>query len=109
MSFAFGETVTLGRRFLSGRDGDGNDVYARTDITVTGCGFNPGGSTEQVQGQDTVVTVPTLYMPTGTLVLATDTVTVRGQVYEVNGSPNDYSNPLTGWSPGVVVQLRRVD
>ena len=109
VTFPFGETVTLHRRVLSPKpDQDGNDVYIPTDIPIPGCAFDPGGSVESVQGQDMVTTKPTVYAPPGTVVLATDGVTVRGLPYEVDGAPSDYISPFTGWNPGVVVRLKAV-
>jgi hypothetical protein len=34
---------------------------------------------------------------------------VRGQVYLVDGDPAVWRNPYTGWQPGAVVTLGRVD
>jgi hypothetical protein len=49
-----------------------------------------------------------VYLPAGTVVGAIDAVQVAGQTYEVDGSPNDWQHPLTGWRPGVEVRLKRV-
>lgn len=102
-----GETVTLHSRTPSGQKDPYNKVlYTVVDTQVDGCAFDPGGSTESVQGQDLVVSQPTVYLPAGTVVGAVDAVTVRGVKYEVDGSPNSYVSPFTGWAPGVVVKLK---
>lgn len=107
MTFPFAQTVTLVKRVKSGTDGLGNDVFTTTTTDVPGA-FNPGTSAELVQGQDVVTTQPTVYLPAGTDVVATDAVQVAGEQFEVDGSPNVWTNPFTGWAPGVEVKLRRV-
>ena len=106
--FAFGETVTLHSRTVSVRDSLGNDTYTTVDTSINGCGFDPGGSLELVQGQDLVTTTPTLYAPTGTVANPLDQITVRGVLYDVDGGSNDWRSPLTGWTPGVVIKLKAV-
>lgn len=107
MTFPFGEPIALHTRAVTGRDSFGNDIYTDTVTTVQGA-FDPGGSTEAVQGQDLVITQPTVYLPAGTQVAAVDAVQVAGLMFEVDGSPNAPQNPFTGWQPGVVVKLRGV-
>jgi hypothetical protein len=107
VTFPFGQTVTLVKRVKSGTDAFGNDVFSTTSVDVLGA-FTPGGSSEQVQGQDVVITQPTVYLPAGTDVSAVDAIDVAGDRYEVDGSPNDWRNPFTGWRPGVEVKLKRV-
>lgn len=105
MDFPYGETVVLHTRSVTGQDALGNDTLTAVDVTVTGCGFDPGGSTENVQGQDLVTSQPTLYVPAETGVGVVDAVTVRGVRYEVDGQPASYTNPFTGWTPPLVVRL----
>lgn len=108
--FGFGETATFVTRTATSRDADGNDVYTDVPVDITGCGFDPGGSFETLQSGDQVTTTPTLYAPQGALVpAAVDRVIIRGETYEVDGTPRDYRNPFTGWHPGPVVQLKRVE
>lgn len=102
--------VVLSSRVKSGTDSYGNDVYTPTNSTVDGI-FAPGGSVEQLQGQDVVTDQPTVFLPTGTAVAAVDAVTVGGQRFEVDGTPNVWPpNPFTGWLPefSVQVKLKRV-
>ncbi len=109
MTFPFGEQVTLHRRELQpGADQYGNDVYTDADSVVTGCVFAPAGSTETLQGQNTVVDQPTLYVPTSVDVEAVDAITVRGVRYEVDGTPVRFTSPWTGWTPPTVVRLKGV-
>lgn len=110
MSFRFGQPVTFRHRADSGtRDGDGATVYTNVDTVIQNCGFDPGGSTEMVQGGDVVTTQPTVFLPPGAQVpVAIDAVIVNSFVFEVDGSPSTYTNPFTGWSPGTAVRLKQV-
>lgn len=107
MIYPFGDPVTLHSRTVTGQDTYGNDVL--TDVTSTTVGaFAPTGSTELIQGQDTVITQPSVYLPAGTDVTALDRVTIRGVTYDVDGTPQDWRHPVTGWQPGIVVRLQNV-
>lgn len=106
--FAFPETFTLIGEAVTGEDGDGNDVTTPTESTVLGA-FAPAGSTELVQGEDVVLTNPTLYLETGSPIpKATDRFRIRGEVYQVDGEPQFFHNPFTGDEPGPVVRLSKV-
>lgn len=108
MMFRFADTASLLTRTVTGTDADGNDVYGSAATVVAGCAFDPGLSNEIIGGRDMVTTQPTLYMPAGTVVGPVDRVTVRGDTYEVDGSPDEWTGPFTGWNAGVVVKLRQV-
>lgn len=73
-----------------------------------GCGLAPRGSSEVVQGRDTVITGVTLYAPAGTDLRATDQVRVGGVLYDVDGLPGVFASPFTGSSGPVVAELRVV-
>lgn len=108
MPYPYGDTITIHTK--SGTTQDpvyGNDVPTYTDSAVVG-GFAPAGSVEIQQGRETITTTPTLYLPAGTSVAALDRVTVRGVTYEVNGTPQDWRHPMTGWQAGIVVRLQNV-
>lgn len=110
MPVVFTVPVTLNKRVKSGTDSYGNDVFTSVPATVAGV-FAPGGSSEQVQGQDLLTTQPTVYLLTGTNVAAIDSVTVGGLDYEVDGDARSWpSNPFSGWQPdySVEVRLKRV-
>jgi len=99
--------VELVRRTKGPLDSLGNDTWTETTTETRGI-FAPGSSTEQVQGRDTITVTGTLYVAPGTDVRATDAVVVYGQRYEVDGEPTLWQSPLTGWTPGLEVKLRRV-
>lgn len=106
--FAYGETITLHSRAVTGQDSRGNDVYGEADTDVADCWFDPGTSGELLQGQDLVTTQPRVGVPAGTPVTAVDAVTVRGVRYDVAGTPDDWRSPYTGWNPGIVIDLKAV-
>jgi hypothetical protein len=108
IAFGNGITVTFHTRVPTGKDSHGITTYRDVDLAVPGCGFNPGGSAELVQGQDLIRTQPEVYAPPGTVVGPVDQVTVNGTRYDVDGSPNAYTNPFTGWQTPVVVKLKAV-
>lgn len=108
MTFAFPETFTILTRAVTGQDGDGNDVYGPVETTVKGA-FAPQGSTELIQGQETVLTHDTVYLETGTAVpKPTDQVRRGTTVYDIDGTPRTYQNPFTGFVPGPVLSLLKV-
>ncbi len=107
-TFPFPETFTIHSRGVTGTDADGNDVYGDTDTPTTGA-FAPQGSTELIQGQNTVLTHDTVYLEDGEPVPSpTDQITARGQRYDINGKPQVFHNPFTGDAPGAVVTLLKV-
>lgn len=103
MTFPLAEPVTLLANGAVTTDDYGDPVPAQTSVTVLGA-FNPGMSTED-DTQDTGRTQPEVYLPPGTDVSWIDAVQVRGATYQVDGVPDEWVNPFTGWNPGVVVRL----
>ena len=106
----FAEAFTILSRSVTGQDADGNDVYGTTETPVRGT-FAPEGSTELIQGQDTVIANPTVYLNDGEPVpAATDRIRRErtGEVFEIDGTPADYLNTYTGYNPGAVLRLERV-
>lgn len=112
--------VILVTRGAETRDSSGNYVTTNTYRQVRGV-LNPGGSSELIQGQDTVITQPSVYFPpgielgpfdaviTGGTFVDGTTPPVGGDLYEVDGSPNEYpQHPYTGRRVGVEVKLQRV-
>jgi hypothetical protein len=100
-------TVTLVRRIKGAPDALGNDTFTTSAGTARGV-FAPGASVEQIQGQDTVTSQPIVYLEATADVRAIDAVVIAGITYEVDGVPNVWTSPWTGWSPGIEVRLRTV-
>lgn len=130
MTLASANTVAaLVRRTASGRDEFGNHSTFTEAITTMPAIYAPGASVETADGGDTVVTQPTVYLPTGADVSAIDAVIphvivdgsgdpvldgdgrAQGDRYEVDGQPNAWPpNPFSGWQPpfSIEVHLKRV-
>ena len=109
MRLPYGETVLV-QTFESGaEDANGNEAASWSPGTpVAGCGFAPNGSSELADGR--VAQTPTLYPPKSVTIGPRDRVVRRGVTYEVDGQPEDWEHPMTGWDPGyLVVPLRVVD
>jgi hypothetical protein len=107
-TFQFGETVTVFRRVVSGRDQYGNDVYTDVSTTYPRIPVWQGGSTEDTQGQDMVTTSKTMLLPVGAGAAPIDHIMINGDDYEVIGEPEAPVSPWSGTAPGIVVQMRRV-
>lgn len=92
-------------------DPRGNEVESWSAATDLGIyAFNPGGTSEPfTPGHDRVVTEPTIYVPSGTVVGAHDKITARGKTYLVDGETLSYRNPYGSGMDGNVVQLKAVD
>lgn len=108
MRFSYGETVTLVRRVVSGRDVYGDDVYSETRTTLSRVPAYPTSSTEEDQGRATVSDSVTILLPPNTNIDAIDAVEVFGDKFEVTGQPQRFISPFTGENPGLLVVLRRV-
>lgn len=106
--FPYGDQVTVLTKGVTGHNTYGNDQFGTTATAVVLGAFAPAGSVELTQGQDLITTQPTVYLPAGTAITATDQVTVRGVTYDVDGIPEDWRHPLTGWQAGIVVRLQVV-
>lgn len=111
--YPFGETVyvlTAGTTTDPYSNETAEDWSAASEVAVEGVAVEPRPSQEPVQDARNAVTSGyTLYMPAGTSIDARSRVTVRGAVFEVLGEPAVWRSPFTGWEPGVVVQVGRVE
>lgn len=108
-ALAFGEPATILRAGPSTYDDYGNSVPGPdTETVVDGCGFGPGSTNEQYQGQDVLTIDANLYMPPGTDVVYTDRIRFRDVEYTIYGQPADFRSPLTGRRGPIVVSLRKV-
>lgn len=109
--FAFGETVTRQRAALVTDPYSGEtsalDWSAPDELEIPSVAFDPGGSFETTEpGRNPVDTSPKLYDPSYADIAASDRIVCRGKTYDVDGDPLVYRHPMTGWSPGQVVNLK---
>lgn len=106
---AFGETVTVIRRVLAGRDRYGNDRYTTSSTVVAGVSVRSAGSAENLAEQrDRVTTSLEVLLPPGTAITAYDRLRIRGLLYEVDGTPDPGPDPDTGVAAGVRVNAKRI-
>ena len=110
MLFVFGTTITVIRLTPGGTDVYGDAVTSTSSsTTITGCAVAPRYSTEPAErGRQGVIVGLTLYAPTGSDILHTDTITIDGVSYVIEGEPAEWHQPMTGWDPGIEVALKRV-
>lgn len=114
MLFPHGETVTRLRAAIVtdpySDEESAEDWASPTSLDIEGCAFNPGQSSEPLQqARNAVITRPEVYAPPGADILSGDRLVVRGDTYEVQGRPQDWRSPFTGWEPGLVVPLELVE
>jgi hypothetical protein len=103
--FSFGITVEV---IAVARDRYG-DTTETVVGTIEGCGFAPDTSTENTAGQAQVGTDSALYVPpTSVPVTAQHRLRFDDQTWQINGEVAWWRHPMTGWSPGGVIRLRRV-
>lgn len=115
MGFPYGETVVVLAAGVTQDDYD-NDVEnwdnPATVATVTGVGVEPRPEGETYRSdRNAVVSGFTLYDSTNALAAVSPQhrITVRGSTWAVDGEPAEWRNPFTGWQPGTVVQVGRID
>lgn len=91
------------------------DWATATSRTIEGVGIGPLESTEPTEdGRHRVVTGMALYLDSTSEVLqpydrvAVTTPPCYAGVWMVDGEPNVYHSPLTGWAAGTVVRIKRV-
>lgn len=103
----FTQTVTLVRRTKGEPDDLGNDTWTETEVDVQAVVGVINGS-EQLQGRNTGTKRAPIYLAPGTDVERVDAVVIAGESWEIEGEPTRYMHALTGWRPGVEVNLIRV-
>lgn len=106
MTFPFGRTVTRIRP--PERDKHGDPVEGLpSELSIPDCALAPRSSSEDDDAANTVIVGATLYAPYDADILPADRIRDGDDVYEVEGEPGRWENPLTGDRPGMEVALRR--
>lgn len=89
-------------------DSKGNPVGTEDRATIPGAFTAPRTSTDvNGRGRTGVVVGLDLYAPHGSDLLRTDSVEIDDVPYRIVGEVADWSNPLSGWRPGLVAALER--
>lgn len=109
----YGETVTVHRVTAAAQDEYGNDVDVMTDIEISGVALWPRTASEAANPDTAaatrVVVGLTALIPPGFAVTATDRITARGMLYEVDGEPGVWRSYITAHDVGTEIALRRVE
>lgn len=89
-------------------DWQGDPVGDPAEFDIPGCQVWPRTSTEDDEGGRKIIDGWNLYVPprSANTIYATDTVTVRGDEFNVDGVPGQYD--LKGRDKGMIVVLKRV-
>ncbi len=104
-----GETVILLQRVKTGQDRYHNDLYGVASVAIQGCAVRVVSSDENDTGsRDKTTDNVEVTMPPGTEVQRVDRLRVRGLVYNVDGTPEEVRDPMTGATAGVRVIGQRV-
>jgi len=107
-----GETVDVYRPTAApGRYGDAIRTYpADPTHQVGNVAIDPGGSIENNDSRDAVISTPKLYRPgPAPDIEAEDQIVARGLRYTVTGEPHVFVSPFDGTADGTVIDLERVD
>jgi hypothetical protein len=104
---AFGETVVLLTR-TTRRDAAGSTRYSVRETPVADAAVRLIGSSESALGSaQTQADTVEVILPPGTPITTTDQMRVRGLLYDVDGTPEEVSDPTTTARPGVKVIGKR--
>lgn len=82
-----------------------NDATYSDHHTISGCVEYPNESPEVGPA---VWDNRALLVPPGSDIQHTDRVVMGGVVYQVNGQPKEWVDPVSGWNPGTQAYLTRV-
>lgn len=107
MDFPYGETITRLRPAVTEDEyhNENLDWSAPASLAIGGVAIALGG-TFDVGATDRQPTESDfdLYLPSGSDVVSTDRLIVRGKTCDIVGDPFDWRSPFTGWAPGMLVR-----
>ena len=101
------ESITQTRRSSTSTDSYGQPVYTTTSVTLQAMVSARVSGTNFDADQIVITDGLTIYLPANTDVQDDDKFTIRGKVYEIDGESFNWVSGLSGWNPGVVVNLQR--
>jgi len=106
MDFPHGVTITL-RSTVTTDDGFGNATTETTESQWGPCAVAPRYATEQADPRVPPVIVGKIVYGPPTAIDSDDTLVIDGETYQVDGLPGEWTNPFTGWQPGIEVPVKR--
>ena len=94
---------------IGARDADGNQPEPVEGGTLTGCAVAPRQTSDTGErATDGAIERLTVYCPDrGADVNPTDQLVIDGTVYDIDGFPQRWTSPYTGWEPGCVIDISR--
>ena len=102
------ETITQIRHTSGAVDAYGVPTTTSTQIPLRASVSPRTSQTTVGASESTIIDGLTLYLPSGTVVESDDLFTVRGVTYSVDGEAFSWVSGISSWSPGVVVDLRKM-
>lgn len=106
MNFPHGSLITV-RSVTTTNDGRGNTTETVNESQWGPCAVAPRFATESTDPRVAPVVVgKTIYGPPVDLD-ADDVLMIDGETWQVDGLPAEWTNPFTGWQPGIEVQVVR--
>lgn len=109
--YPHGSTIEIWRA-ATVQDAYGNDTaggFAWLE-TVHGCAVAPRKEAELTEnGRTGVIIGLVVYARPTATIRPSDQVRIDGEIYEIDGEPGNWQHPMTGWKPGVELNLRRVE
>lgn len=97
------------RHAPGGMDRYGDATSGEVDrLLIEGAAVAPRSTDDNNdRGRQGVIVGLSLYTPYGADLIYTDQVEVDGAVYDIEGEPGKWKNPLTSWEAGIEVALKR--
>ena len=106
MDFPHGVIVTLVST-TTADDGLGNTTETTTETPWGPCAVAPRYANESTDPRvPPVIVGKTVYGP-AVAIDSDDTLVIGGETYQVDGLPGEWTNPFTGWAPGIEVPIKR--
>ena len=106
MDFAHGVMVTV-RSTTTTTDDLGDTTEVVTEAEWGPCAVAPRYASESTDPRvPPVIVGKTVYGPARELD-SDDTLVIDGVAYQVDGLPGVWTNPFTGWAPGIEVPVKR--
>lgn len=104
-------TIGVKRYQTGAKDAHGNTLDTWADpISVGVYSIAPATSDEPYEnGRESIVTGLTVLAPAGTEIDARDLVVIDNEDYTVEGDIANWNQGPFGWSPGVQINLKRVE
>lgn len=97
------------RNVPGGFDEYGDPIEGTQDSIILDGAFTAPRESPEIdgRGRNGVIVGLTLFAPYGADLRYTDQVEVDGELYDIEGEPGRWRNPLTSWEAGTQVALTR--